>query len=154
MPVSLWPPARPSREAALDMLDARPGQRRLILGTDKAHDTAAFVAALCKRNVTPHVVQNTTNRRSAADRRTARMAATPSARRYAGDRAVQADGGNGIPSSRPAPARGQGRCRQKRRIANQAYSAFSAAVRESSHGRSPSYQAIRSNPGSVTTPPG
>ena len=62
------------REAALDMLDARPGQRRLTLGADKAYDVAAFVAALRQRNVTPHVAQNTANRRSAVDRRTTRHA--------------------------------------------------------------------------------
>jgi Transposase DDE domain len=44
------------------------------LGADKAYDVAAFVAALRQRNVTPHVAQNTTNRRSAVDRRTTRHA--------------------------------------------------------------------------------
>jgi transposase len=60
------------REAALDMLDARPGRRRRTMGADKAYDTAGFVAALRQRNVTPHVAQNTSNRRSAIDDRTTR----------------------------------------------------------------------------------
>lgn len=42
------------------------------LGCDKAYDTAAFVAALRERGITPHVAQNTSGRRSAIDRRTTR----------------------------------------------------------------------------------
>ena len=38
----------------------------------RAYDTADFVAALRARGVTPHVAQNTTNRRSAIDDRTTR----------------------------------------------------------------------------------
>jgi hypothetical protein len=38
----------------------------------KAYDVAGFVAGLRRYNVTPHVAQNTTNRRSAIDRRTTR----------------------------------------------------------------------------------
>ena len=38
----------------------------------KAYDVAGFVADLRKHNVTPHVAQNTTNRRSAIDGRTTR----------------------------------------------------------------------------------
>jgi transposase len=60
------------RDAALDMLDARPGRRRLTLGADKAYDAAEFVAALRRRSVTPHLAQNTSNRRSAIDGRTTR----------------------------------------------------------------------------------
>jgi transposase len=60
------------REAALDMLSARPGNRRITLGADKAYDAAEFVAALRDRKVTPHLAQNTSNRRSAIDRRTTR----------------------------------------------------------------------------------
>ena len=59
------------REAALDMLDARPGRRRLTLGGDKGYDAAEFIADLRARNVTPHVAQNT-SRRSAIDGRTTR----------------------------------------------------------------------------------
>ena len=60
------------REAALDMVAARPGNHRITLGADKAYDVAGFVADLRERNVTPHVAQNTTNRRSAIDARTTR----------------------------------------------------------------------------------
>jgi hypothetical protein len=44
----------------------------LATGGDKAYDAAGFVAALRERNATPHVAQNTSNRRSAIDGRTTR----------------------------------------------------------------------------------
>ena len=49
-----------------------PGNHRITLGADKAYDVAEFVADLREYNVTPHVAQNITNRRSAIDRRTTR----------------------------------------------------------------------------------
>jgi len=60
------------REAGLEMVAARPGNHRITLGADKAYDVAGFVADLRDYNVTPHVAQNTTNRRSAIDGRTTR----------------------------------------------------------------------------------
>jgi hypothetical protein len=54
------------------MVVARPGNHRITLGADKAYDVAGFVADLRAYNVTPHVAQNTTNRRSAIDGRTTR----------------------------------------------------------------------------------
>src|SRR6266568_7411446 len=60
------------REAGLEMIAARPGNHRITLGADKAYDVAGFVADLREYNVTPHVAQNTTNRRSAIDARTTR----------------------------------------------------------------------------------
>jgi transposase len=60
------------REAGLEMAAARPGNYRITLGADKAYDVAGFVADLRAYNVTPHVAQNTTNRRSAIDARTTR----------------------------------------------------------------------------------
>src|SRR6267154_3074736 len=60
------------REAGLEMVAARPGNHRITLGADKAYDVAGFVADLRAYNVTPHVAQNTTNRRSAIDGRTTR----------------------------------------------------------------------------------
>jgi IS5 family transposase len=42
------------------------------LGADKGYDTKDFVASLRQLGVTPHVAQNTTNRRSAIDDRTTR----------------------------------------------------------------------------------
>src|SRR6266404_1511599 len=60
------------REAGLEMVAARPGNHRITLGADKAYDVAGFVADLRDYNVTPHMAQNTTNRRSAIDGRTTR----------------------------------------------------------------------------------
>ena len=60
------------REAALEMVAARPGNHRITLGADKAYDVAEFVADLREHNTTPHVAQNTANRRSAIDGRTTR----------------------------------------------------------------------------------
>jgi len=77
------------REAALALVrPRRPGKRRrrkrITLGCDKAYDTADFVRTLREHGVTPHVCQNTTNRRSAIDCRTTRhvgYAMSQSARR-------------------------------------------------------------------------
>lgn len=61
------------REAALVMLDRRRlPRRRVTLAADKGYDTRAFVEELRQREVTPHVTQNTSNRRSAIDGRTTR----------------------------------------------------------------------------------
>ena len=57
------------RHAALTMVEALPGDR-VTLGGDKAYDDAGFVAELRHMAVTPHVAQNTKNRRSAIDART------------------------------------------------------------------------------------
>jgi transposase len=57
------------RHAALTMVEAVPGDR-VTLGGDKAYDEAWFVGELRHMRVTPHVTQNTTNRRSAIDART------------------------------------------------------------------------------------
>lgn len=57
------------RTAALDLIETVRGGR-ITLGADKAYDVKSFVAALREQEVTPHVAQNTTNRRSAIDRRT------------------------------------------------------------------------------------
>jgi hypothetical protein len=43
------------REAALEMMAARPGHHRITLGADKAYDVAGFVADLRQYNATPHV---------------------------------------------------------------------------------------------------
>ena len=58
------------RNAALDMVQAIPGSRRVTLGGDKNYDTRDHVDALRNLNVTPHVAQNDTHRRSAIDGRT------------------------------------------------------------------------------------
>jgi transposase len=60
------------RDAALLLLDGvrkRRG-RRITVGADKAYDTNDFVSTVRELRVTPHVSQNTTNRRSAIDGRT------------------------------------------------------------------------------------
>jgi len=63
------------RQTAQQMIARHaPDARRLTLGADKAYDTRDFVADLRQLNVTPHVAQNDTNRRSAIDRRTTRHA--------------------------------------------------------------------------------
>lgn len=62
------------RDTAENMLGALAGERRITVGADKAYDTKEFVRALRKLNVTPHVSQNNTNRRSAIDGRTTRHA--------------------------------------------------------------------------------
>ena len=64
---------RAEREAALVLLDRRQTPRkRVILAGDKGYDTRAFVESLRQREVTPHIAQNTSNRRSAIDGRTIR----------------------------------------------------------------------------------
>ncbi len=64
---------RAEREAAITMLDRLPGRRRRrTVAADKAYDTREFVAQCRERRITPHVAQNTTNRRSAIDARTTR----------------------------------------------------------------------------------
>src|SRR6266849_3084595 len=64
------------REAAVRLVDAAEerGFRPATLGGDKNYDTKNFVAEVRKRDVTPHVAQNTSGRRSAIDGRTTRHA--------------------------------------------------------------------------------
>ncbi len=60
------------RDASLEMVQVIPGNRRVTLGGDKNYDTRYHVAPLRSLNVTPHVAQNDTNRKSAIDGRTIR----------------------------------------------------------------------------------
>ena len=61
------------RDAAVEMLDRLPARkRRRTVAGDKGYDTRDFVARARQRRFTPHVAQNTTNRRSAIDARTTR----------------------------------------------------------------------------------
>jgi transposase len=62
------------REAALAMATTIGTARRATLGADKGYDTADFVTQCRRLHLTPHVAQNTTNRRSAIDARTTRHA--------------------------------------------------------------------------------
>jgi transposase len=60
-------------EAALMLISqVGPLNQRLTLGADKGYDTKEFVAGLRDLNITPHVAQNDTNRKSAIDGRTTR----------------------------------------------------------------------------------
>ena len=63
---------RAEREAAMLMAEAIPNGKRVTLGGDKNYDTQEFVRELRGMNITPHVAQNDTNRRSAVDERTTR----------------------------------------------------------------------------------
>lgn len=60
------------RDAALLLLQDLPERRgrRITVGADKAYDTKDFVSTVRELRVTPHVTQNTSNRRSAIDART------------------------------------------------------------------------------------
>jgi transposase len=60
------------RDAALAMLANKAASKRVTLGGDRGYDTRGFVAATREQNITPHVAQNDSNRRSAIDRRTTR----------------------------------------------------------------------------------
>jgi transposase len=59
------------REAAVTLLHAV-ARRGVTVGADKGYDIASFVTAVRAMQVTVHVAQNTTHRRSAIDRRTTR----------------------------------------------------------------------------------
>jgi transposase len=60
------------REAALTMLEQIPGSGTVTVGADKGYDTRNFVAQARDLEVTPHVAQNTSGRKSAIDGRTTR----------------------------------------------------------------------------------
>ena len=60
------------REAAEEMIVRHSPGARLTLGADKGYDAASFVADMRALNVTPHIAQNVSGRRSAIDLRTTR----------------------------------------------------------------------------------
>ena len=63
------------RDSATEMLRRLPrSKRRRTVAGDKGYDTRGFVADVRAAGFTPHVAQNTTNRRSAIDDRTTRHA--------------------------------------------------------------------------------
>ena len=62
------------RDAALLMAEALPGTNRVTLGADKGYDAHDFIAELRHMQITPHIAQNDTNRRSVVDERTTRHA--------------------------------------------------------------------------------
>ena len=65
---------RAERDAAMLMAERIQGVKRVTLCGDKNYDTQEFVKELRGMNITPHVAQNNTNRRSAIDQRTTRHA--------------------------------------------------------------------------------
>jgi hypothetical protein len=65
---------RAERDAAMLMVEAIPSGKRVTLAGDKNYDTREFVRELRGMNITPHVAQNDTSRRSAVDQRTTRHA--------------------------------------------------------------------------------
>ena len=60
------------RLAALAMLDRLPIVGPVTLGADRGFDARDFIMELRERQVTPHIAQNTSGRRSAIDGRTTR----------------------------------------------------------------------------------
>ena len=58
------------RDAAARMLRSQSGNKRITVGADRGYDTRGFVDECRSVNVTPHVAQNTSARRSAIDERT------------------------------------------------------------------------------------
>jgi transposase len=62
------------RDVAGEMLNDHERPARTTLGADRAYDTRDFVDECRTLGITPHVAQNTTNRRSAIDARTTRHA--------------------------------------------------------------------------------
>src|SRR3982075_2532407 len=60
------------RKAAEEMIVSHSPGGRITLGADKGYDAAAFVADMRALNVTPHIAQNISGRRSAVDARTTR----------------------------------------------------------------------------------
>jgi len=60
------------RDAALLMAETLRGTHRVTLGGDKGYDARDFIAELRHMEITPHIAQNDTNRRSAVDERTTR----------------------------------------------------------------------------------
>lgn len=62
------------RNAALLITERLPGTHRVTLGGDKGYDVHDFIAELRHMEITPHIAQNDTNRRSAVDERTTRHA--------------------------------------------------------------------------------
>ena len=60
------------RDAAMMMAEGLPGNGRVTLAGDRGYDTRDFVQEMRGMQITPHVAQNTTGRRSAIDGRTTR----------------------------------------------------------------------------------
>lgn len=71
------------RTVALEMVDQElAGERRITLAADRGYDTRDFVQACRARNISPHIAQNISNRRSAVDARTTRHAGYAVSQRF------------------------------------------------------------------------
>jgi transposase len=71
------------RTMALEMVDQElAGQHRITLAGDRGYDTRDFVQSCRVRNISPHIAQNTSNRRSALDARTTRHAGYAISQRF------------------------------------------------------------------------
>jgi transposase len=76
------PSGNAEREAGLKMLRrVRRSKRRLTVGGDKGYDSSDFVAGCRELEVTPHVAQNQSRRRSAIDGRTVSQPGYPTSQR-------------------------------------------------------------------------
>ena len=60
------------RDAGRDLMGQIHRKAKVTLGADKGYDSADFIADMRSLNVTPHVAQNNSRRRSAIDERTTR----------------------------------------------------------------------------------
>jgi hypothetical protein len=58
------------RDAAVEIMAQKPASKHVTLGGDQGYDTEAFVAKMRELPGTPHLAQNTTNRKSAIAART------------------------------------------------------------------------------------
>ena len=65
--------SKTERDAALEMLEQRPGRHSITVAGDRGYDTHDFVQSCRERNIVPHVAQNLARRGgSAIDARTTR----------------------------------------------------------------------------------
>ena len=91
------------RKAAEEMIVRHsPGVRRITLGGDKGYDAASFVADMRALNVTPHIAQNISGRRSAID---AAPRAIPATKRASGRGSASRSRSAGARRSAASPGR-------------------------------------------------
>jgi IS5 family transposase len=83
---------RAERDAAMLMAVTIPGGKRVTLAGDKNYDTQELVRELRGMNITPHVAQNDTKRRSAVDQRITRHAGYDVSRRKRNEWSNRSDG--------------------------------------------------------------
>ncbi len=96
------------RDAALLMAGSVPGTHRVTLGADKGYDARNFTTELRHMEITPHIAQNDTNRRSAVDGRTTRHAGYQLSQKKAYRRSVWLDEMHWPTQESPASRAGTG----------------------------------------------